>query len=97
MATKKTKKEAEPIVEQVVEEVVEQPVVEKAPKKETNKIGIVNVDQLNIREGASLTSAVVIVATKGGALTLTGKEKNGFYEVLIGDSKAYCMKEYVTV
>lgn len=90
------KKENEKIT--VTEEPI-QKVEKEAPKKapKPKKFGTVNVERLNVREKASVSSNVVTVIAKNTKLEIIGTS-NDFYKIKISDSDTvgYVMRTFVT-
>ena len=62
---------------------------------ETQKIGYVNEDLVNMRKGAGTNYSVIKVLTLNAKVTILGEE-NDWYQIQSGDDTGYVSKEYIS-
>lgn len=95
------------VVDEVVEEVIETPIEETVDNIKTSEeivenkdiIGVVSgCELLNVRSNPEFTADVLTVIPAESIVTIIDIDASlDFYEVLIGDLKGFCMKNFIKI
>lgn len=92
------RKETKPIDEVIgnIENTVDEPIENADNTIPSNKIGVVNCQNLNVRKAPTTDSTILRIIPKDTKVEILSDENETWYKVRIGDiGTGFCMKEFI--